>query len=119
MKKRIASTILNADRTALNNLTGLAAYAPRRPSFTTEKAVAANDAILLLQTKVDRLRSELAVAIDTITEAEHLFHDIMLGAKDEVIAQFGASSDEVQALGLKRRSDRRAPKRRTVIVTKS
>ena len=36
----------------------------------------------------------------------------MLGVKDQVTAQFGRDSNEVQALGLKKVSERKAPRRR-------
>jgi hypothetical protein len=36
----------------------------------------------------------------------------MLRVKDQVIAQFGKDSNEVQALGLKKASERKAPQRR-------
>jgi hypothetical protein len=36
----------------------------------------------------------------------------MLGVKDQVVAQFGRDSNEVQALGLKKASERKKPQRR-------
>ncbi len=33
------------------------------------------------------------------------FHDYMLGAKDQVKAQFGSSSNELQGLGIKKKSE--------------
>ncbi len=41
--------------------------------------------------------------------AEWRFHEVMLGAKDQVIAQYGVNSDQVQALGLKKKSERKRP----------
>ena len=40
------------------------------------------------------------------------FHNAMLGAKMQVTAQFGDDSDEVQAIGLKKKSEYKAPTRR-------
>ena len=34
----------------------------------------------------------------------------MLGVKEQVIAQYGKNSDQVQALGLKKKSEYKAPK---------
>ncbi len=36
----------------------------------------------------------------------------MLGVKEQVIAQFGKSSDQVQALGLKKKTEYKAPVRK-------
>jgi hypothetical protein len=40
------------------------------------------------------------------------FHNLMLGVKDQVIAQFGKDSTQVQAVGLKRKSEYSRPQRR-------
>ena len=37
---------------------------------------------------------------------------MLLGAKDQVIAQYGSDSDQVQSLGLKKKSDYKALKRK-------
>lgn len=39
-------------------------------------------------------------------------HMIMLGVKEQIIAQYGSDSDEIQALGRKKKSDRKRPARR-------
>ena len=51
-------------------------------------------------------------AYDSAVAAEWAFHNAMLGVKEQVRAQFGADSNEVQALGLVKKSEksRRAPK---------
>jgi len=61
-----------------------------------------------------RLRSGQAAT------AEWEFHNMLLGVKDQVIAQYGKDSDQVstrstyqvQALGLKKKSERKAPARK-------
>jgi hypothetical protein len=44
--------------------------------------------------------------------AEWEFHNTMLAVKEQVIAQFGKNSDQVQALGLKKKSEYKAPTRK-------
>jgi hypothetical protein len=51
----------------------------------------------------------MLAAMDAARAAEWAFHNAMLGVKDQVIAQFGKDSNEVQALGLKKKSERKAP----------
>ena len=44
--------------------------------------------------------------------AEWDFHNVMLAVKEQVVAQYGKSSDQVQSLGLKKKSEYKAPARR-------
>jgi hypothetical protein len=50
-------------------------------------------------------------ARDNAVAAEWAFHNAVLGAKEQVIAQFGKDSNEVQAIGLKKKSERKSPSR--------
>ncbi len=50
-------------------------------------------------------------ARDSAIAAQWEHHNLILGVKDQVIAQFGANSDEVASLGLKKKSERKAPAR--------
>jgi hypothetical protein len=49
-------------------------------------------------------------------EAMQLFHRSMVGAKNQVRAQYGDDSYVVQAIGLTRKSDRKRPVRRVSAV---
>jgi len=40
-------------------------------------------------------------------------HNAILGAKTQVLAQYGADSDAIQSLGLKKKSERKRPTGRT------
>ncbi len=110
--KRLAPTLLQADLDAYTALQGITAYAPANaayaktaiaPKFTALKA--AQDAELAAQVA-------LATARDTAAAAEWEFHNILLGVKEQVIAQFGKSSDQVQSLGLKKKTEYKAPGRK-------
>ena len=50
-------------------------------------------------------------ATDATVAAQWAFHDIILDVKNQAKAQFGADSDEVAALGLKKKSERKSPSR--------
>ena len=41
--------------------------------------------------------------------AQWAFHDFIFGAKTQVNAQFGDSSNEIQVLGLKKKSEYKSP----------
>ena len=53
----------------------------------------------------------LAAARDALLTAQRDFHEIILGAKNEVRALFGPDSDQVASQGLKKKSERSKPKR--------
>ncbi len=49
---------------------------------------------------------------DEAVAAEVEYHNAILRSRDQVVAQFGKDSNEVQAVGLKKVSEYRKPKRR-------
>ena len=55
-----------------------------------------------------RAQNAPAAARDAAIAAQWEFHNLMLGVKDQVIAQYGADSDQVASLGLKKKSERKA-----------
>jgi hypothetical protein len=62
----------------------------------------------------EAIQAEVAAAAkrDTANAGEWEFHNAMLGAKRQVTAQFGDDSDEVQAIGLKKKSEYKSRARR-------
>jgi hypothetical protein len=55
------------------------------------------------------IQNALATARDSSTAAEWEFHNFMLAVKEQIIAQFGKNSDQLQALGLKKKSEYKKP----------
>jgi hypothetical protein len=56
-------------------------------------------------------QGELDAARDDATAAEWAFHKAVLGAKDQVVAQYGDDSNQLQALGYKKKSEYKSPSR--------
>jgi hypothetical protein len=54
-------------------------------------------------------KGEFEAARDAANAAEWALHNLILGAKDQVIAQYGEDSDQVQAIGLKKKSEHKRP----------
>ncbi len=52
-------------------------------------------------------------ARDDATSAECDFHNVIIAAKQQVVAQYGVDSDEVQSVGLTKKSERAKPTRTT------
>jgi hypothetical protein len=111
--KRLRTTIVEADLEAVTALRDIADYRPHNPSHAAD--VAAAQALTLQQAREHEARMEraLAAARSASQQAEWALHETMLGVKAEVIAQYGANSEQVRAIGLKKRSEYKRPSRRS------
>ena len=87
-RKRIPLDVLRADEDALFGLRTIVGYQPPNENFTLPVVNA-------------------AYKRDESIAAEHAFHDGVGGSKKQVLAIYGDDSDQVVAVGLKKRSDRK------------
>ena len=55
------------------------------------------------------------VARQAALRAEWFFHNLVLGAKGQVKAQYGEDSDEMKTIGLKKKSEYKRPVRRKTL----
>lgn len=110
--RRMASALLSADREAFDALQGIANYTPANPAYKTEAVKAARDRMDDLLREAIQAEAAAAAKRDAAIGGEWEFHNAMLGVKMQVNAQFGDDSDEVAALGLKKKSDYKSPTRR-------
>ncbi|MEO7310115.1 MAG: hypothetical protein ABIX01_06945 [Chitinophagaceae bacterium] len=107
--RRLTSKTLVNDRATFDALKDVAAYAPANNLYELKNISERYDRMTASQTKETQVAAAHKTATDDSIAAEHDFHGFVLSAKDQVIAQFGADSNEVQALGLKKKSDRKRP----------
>lgn len=112
MPSRLKPDVLQADQDALAALQNIGNYAPVNATYARPALNAAETAMTRAQAAEAQAQAALAAARDTAQAAEAAFHNLMLGAKDQIIAQFGRDSNEAQAVGLKKKSERKAPTRR-------
>jgi hypothetical protein len=110
--RRPSADRLEDDREALLALRELRDYKPVNPSYSAEALAALEEALTRAQHEELRLQNALAAARDAATAAAWALHNAVLGAKAQVIAQYGADSDAIQSLGLKKKSERKRPTRR-------
>src|SRR5581483_9495403 len=103
--KRVPRNTLTDDEAAFNALQKIVGYQPANPNFGIAVITQAFDAMRNLQAAEDQAAAALATARDAAASQEWAVHNLMLGAKDSVRAQFGKDSTQVQELGLKRASD--------------
>jgi hypothetical protein len=107
--KRIRPQVLSVDRDSLAALHNISGYAPANTAYTMT-------ALTTAQTELDAAQAAEAQAIaafntarDAVAAAEWKFHNLVLGMKDQVTAQYGRDSQEVQMIGMKRASERKSP----------
>jgi hypothetical protein len=109
---RIRPALLQADMDALTALQAITTYTPANAAYAKTAMDAKLTALRAAQTAEVNAQNALSTARDVATAAEWDFHNALLGVKDQVIAQYGDNSNEVQALGLKKKSERKAPARK-------
>jgi hypothetical protein len=106
---RIRPSLLQEDRDAFSALKSLVGYSPSNTAYTINEIQTAQDDLLSKRDAEAQAQAVFDGARDDAVAAEWAFHNKMLGAKDQVIAQFGADSNELQALGLKKKSEYKSP----------
>jgi hypothetical protein len=109
---RLRPAQIQADRDALAALQAVAGYAPANPAYAMAALTAAQASLNAAQQAEAQAVAAAATARDNAVAGEWAFHNLMLGVKDQVIAQFGKDSNEVQAIGLKKKSEYSRPKTR-------
>jgi hypothetical protein len=113
---RIRPSLLQSDRDGFAALKGLADYAPANAKFTIAEIQAAQDALIAKRDAESQKQAELDTARDEATAAEWAFHNAFLGAKDQVKAQYGADSNELQAVGLTKKSEFASPQKKAPVA---
>lgn len=110
--KRLRPAILQEDLDAFTALKAIANYSPSNPDYKVTNGDAAQSTMSENQTLEVQMQAAADGQRDNTVGSEWDFHDFILGAKDQVIAQFGDDSNEVQSMGLKKKSEYKKPTRR-------
>lgn len=109
---RLPPPAIDADRAALLALQDLTDYAPLNPEYSTAALQARAEKLTQTEQIESRARRALDAARDQAIAAAWELHNAMLGAKAQVIAQYGSDSLAIQSIGLKKKSERKRPSRR-------
>ena len=110
---RVTPAKMQVDLDSYTAWQGITTYAPANTAYAKVAVTAKYTALKAAQDAEIAAQVALATARDAATAAEWEFHNTMLAVKEQVIAQFGKSSDQVQSLGLKKKSEYKAPARKT------
>lgn len=110
----LSPKLLQEDLDAFAALEAIAGYTPSNADFTVAKGTNKKTNMEAAQTKSVQDAATAAASRDDEIAAQWTFHDFIVGAKTQVKAQFGDSSNELQALGLKKKSEyKKASKKKT------
>lgn len=103
---------LQVDVDAYAALKDIPGYTPANPDFSFANGTAAKVAMEAAEEQSAQDAATAAGSRDDEVAAQWAFHDFILGAKTQVKAQFGDSSNELQALGLKKKSEYKSPSKK-------
>lgn len=107
--RRLTPDEREADLKAFASLKNLTGYAPPNAAYSVANITTSQTAMSTAQTVENTAEDAWNTARDNAVAAEQAFHEKILGAKAQVIAQYGPSSNEVQSLGLKKKSEYAKP----------
>ncbi|APB32995.1 hypothetical protein GlitD10_0681 [Gloeomargarita lithophora Alchichica-D10] len=111
--RRLRPALLQTDQEVLAALLAFPDYTPSNPEYRREALQAAWQTMQGKQSLEVQALAAAKAARDEANGSEWRFHNLMLAAKEQVIAQYGRDSAQVQALGLRRKSEYRGRTRRT------
>lgn len=114
--RRLRPSDLQADEDAFAALENISDYAPANKNYTVAKIQAFKDAMDAADEKETQADADAKAARDDATSAEWDFHNAVIAAKQQVVAQYGDDSNEAQAVGLTKKSERAKPSRQAATV---
>lgn len=111
--RRVSAKTVSADIESFHGLGAVPNYIPVRNEATPEALKAAYEAMVVKQRQEIELIAKTKAAADAARQAEVEFHDAVMAMKESVRGQFGPNSDEVQAIGYKKKSEYKRHQRRS------
>lgn len=110
--RRIPPSALMEDLDIYSALKAITSYTPSNPAYTLVAVDAIRARLVAKQEAEAQAAAAQESARDDLVAAQWDFHNAMLGAKDQVVAQFGPNSNEVNALKLKKKTEYKNPTRK-------
>jgi hypothetical protein len=103
--KPLAAATLADDKSAIDACKEITTYAPQKAEFNQAALDAAQAAVESTDTAYNRAEAAFDTARDNKVAAEWVRHNKVLGMRTQVKAQFGEDSNELQSVGLKKKSE--------------
>ena len=111
-ENRLNPKKLSDDVTAYEAWLAIGGYQANNPDYAANLVKTNYQALQTLQATETQAKVAFDATRDDAVKAEWDFHNLMLGVKDQVASQFGRDSNEYQALGMKKKSERKPPARK-------
>ncbi|MBI5214531.1 MAG: hypothetical protein HY960_02135 [Ignavibacteriae bacterium] len=111
--KRLSPKQRQRDIDAFEAVKGISGYSPSKPTARVDDIQAVHDAMKTAQTEEVQAYGVADEKRDIATAKEWEFHNGMLEVAEQVIAQYGSDSNEIQKLGYKKKSEYKSPTTRT------
>ncbi|HEY0404661.1 MAG TPA: hypothetical protein VGC89_02970 [Pyrinomonadaceae bacterium] len=105
--RRMKPSDLAEDLEVFTALKAIAGYAPANPAFTVAVIQAVYDGLMAAQEAETLAAAAYEAARDNLVAMQWEMHNKVLGAKDQVQAQFGPSSNEIQSMKRKKKTEYR------------
>ena len=108
--KRVAKKTLAEDKASIEACAKITTYAPVKAMYNQAALDAANSALALAEAALTQAVAANLAARDNMVAAQWNRHNLVLGMRQEIKTQFGDSSNELQSVGLKKKSEYKAHK---------
>ncbi|MBD2386476.1 hypothetical protein [Cylindrospermum sp. FACHB-282] len=110
--RRLIPTILQQDIDSYNGLKAVTGYTTARAEATPEALQKAQADMVAKQQEETEKQALFKAAADAAKQAEWDFHNAVLAMKEAIKGQFGSDSDAAQAVGFKKKSERKRPSKK-------
>lgn len=108
----VSPLILAADHATVLAIQSLSDYQPSNPDYSTAQLLQLQSALVQADQATKTAEYALDEARRVRSEISHSYHNAVIGARVQVIGQFGPDATAVALVGLTRRSERKRPTRR-------
>ncbi|MEH2192542.1 MAG: hypothetical protein V7K98_07845 [Nostoc sp.] len=114
--RRLPSQSISQDITSLHGLQTITTYTTTRTDASLANLQQAYQTMLAQQQAETEKLALYRAAADAARLAEWEFHNAVLAMKEVVRGQYGSDSDQAQAIGLKKKSERKRPSRKKSVA---
>ncbi|MEH1847958.1 MAG: hypothetical protein V7L25_24005 [Nostoc sp.] len=117
--RRLRLQIISQDITSFHGLQTVGTYNTNRSNASVANIQQAYQTMLTQQQAETEKLALYRAAVDAARLAEWEFHNPVLAMKEVVRGQYGSDSDQAQAVGLKKKSNRKRPTRKNLVAVAS
>ncbi|MEH2080087.1 MAG: hypothetical protein V7K89_08740 [Nostoc sp.] len=114
--RRLPSQLISQDINSFHGLRTISTYNTTRTDASVENLQQAYQAMLAQQQSETEKLTLYRAAVDAARLAEWEFHNAVLAMKEVIRGQYGSDSDQAQAVGLKKKSERKRPNRKKSVA---